>query len=101
MLSLLGPVNELDAQLEGALGMAQEIILIKTKALIKQLDRGDGGFTNADHADVLGFNQADPAIAAQGIDQSRRRHPSGGAAADNSDMANFTIIHSGVPSSHR
>ena len=53
------PIDELDAQLEAALGAAQEIVLVQADQAVEGLDRGNGGLAHADRSDRLGFDKGD------------------------------------------
>jgi hypothetical protein len=47
------PVLELDAQLEGGLRLAHELIFVDAEHLVEQLDHRDGRFSHADGADIV------------------------------------------------
>ena len=44
------PVNELDAELERRIGLADELVLFDSKEAVELLDRRDGGLADADRA---------------------------------------------------
>ena len=59
------PVDEFDAELERALGFANEFALVEAERLVEGADRRDRRLADADGADFLGFDQGDRAILAQ------------------------------------
>ena len=87
------PIGELDAELEGAAGCADEGVLIQPERLIVEPKLRDRGLADADRADCLGFNQAD---AEPGFQETRQRgsgHPAGGAAAGDDDGDRWLLAH--------
>src|SRR3981189_849525 len=87
------PVDELDAELEGAAHLADELDLIDLQHAVEELQVRYGGFAHADGADLLGFDEANGAFAPQHLRQGGGGHPSRGAAADDEDAAEATILH--------
>ena len=86
------PVDELDAQLEGALSLAYELIFIQVQQAIEQVDLGNGGFTDADRADLFGFHQDDfHAGISEDLGYCGGGHPAGGTASDDHDF-----LHGGL-----
>ena len=77
------PVTELDTQFDGALGLAQHLVLIKSQQTSVQANLGNGGLTNADDADFIGFNQFKLNQAFEKPGQRSSRHPAGGTASNN------------------
>src|SRR6476661_4923312 len=84
-----GPVAKLDAELVGRVGGADEIILVDVEQAVEQVDLRNRRLADADRADLLRFDELD----GEGRDladdprQAGRRHPAGGAAADNHHLA--------------
>src|ERR1700692_4591774 len=87
------PVDELDAQLECALGLTDEIILVKLQGSIELPDGRYCGFANTDRADFVGFDQANVVIADQHLGHGRCRHPAGSASADDHDVLYGSMSH--------
>src|SRR5690242_19651302 len=88
------PVDELNAELEGRLRAADEVVLIDTEHLIEQANRRNRRLADAHRADLRGFDQRDRAERArQRVRQGGRRHPAGSAAADYCDGADAAIVH--------
>src|SRR5206468_11158263 len=75
------PVDELDAELEGRLALADHLQLIDASEGEKIADVGNRGFADADGADLLGFDQLDLDLA-QPLREHGSGRPAGGAAAD-------------------
>ncbi len=87
-LSRLQPVDEFDAQLEAALGRAQERVFVDAEQGVEQCDRRNRRFAHTDRADRLGLDQGDARGAcAEHAHQGRRGHPARAAAADDGDVA--------------
>src|SRR6185437_16469199 len=86
------PVHELDARLEGATGRAQELVLVDVEHAVEAEDRRDRRLANSDGADRIRFDQGDspPAVVEKSRERGRR-HPSGGAPADDHDVGNYVI----------
>jgi hypothetical protein len=83
-LALGAPVTKLDAELEGAIGGAQELGLVNADPLVIFTQHGKGGLAHADDADLFRFDQFDRAARQRG-DQPNGSHPAGRAAADDDD----------------
>ena len=49
----LAPVDKLDAQLEGALGFADELVLVQFHDLVEQPNGGNGGFADTYRTDIF------------------------------------------------
>jgi hypothetical protein len=79
-MALLVPVDELDAELERALRLSQEIVLVDLEQLVELRDGGNRRLADADDADLGGFHQRDRQPRAQHTRQRCRRHPSGSPA---------------------
>jgi hypothetical protein len=88
------PVDELDAELERALGRGDELVLVDAEHPVESDQRRDGRLADADGADLLGFDQRDLGDAVvEEAREGRRGHPAGGAAADDDDIADRMFVH--------
>src|SRR5882757_6720283 len=83
------PVPELDAELEGRLGLAQEVGFIDSQQAVHRLDDRHRGFTDANRADFLRLNQHD--VDASAREESREDgggHPASRTPANNGGPTN-------------
>src|SRR6267378_6441362 len=87
------PVDELDAELEGAAHLADELDLIDLQHAVEELQVRHGGFAHTDRADLLGFYEPNRAVPPQHLRQGGGRHPARGTATDDEDIADATILH--------
>ena len=87
------PIDEFDAELEGALGLADEIVFVEAERAVEQADLRDGGLAHADDADLVGFDQADRYAAPEQLGQRRAGHPARGATAHDHDAAQAQVVH--------
>jgi hypothetical protein len=78
-------VGEVDAELEGCVGGPHELGLVDSEAFDKVAQVRQSRLADADDADLGGFDQSDGAGVGKPPDQSRGRHPAGGAAAEDDD----------------
>ena len=92
----VAPAFELDAELEGALGRLEEILLLDLDQIVKGDQRRDGRFADADRADLFGFHQGDVQRLAEQPRQGRGGHPAGGAAAGDDNLVDLSILHFGT-----
>ncbi len=81
-VALAAPVDELDPELEGGLGGPDEFGLVEAERMVEPAQRGNGGFADADGADLIRFDQLDPKALLERIAHPRRRHPASRAAAN-------------------
>ena len=82
------PVDKLDSQLEGGVGLPDEIGLVDTEEFVEQQDRRDRGLADAHRADRVGLDQGGLVILRPGdLRQGGGSHPAGGAAPDDDDIA--------------
>ena len=90
-VALLAPVDELDPELERALGRADEVVFVDADQVVEAADQRDGRFAHADGGDFVRFDQADAVPVGHQRRQRGCAHPAGSAAADNDDILN--VIH--------
>lgn len=81
------PVDELDAELERALRLADELRLLDLEEVVERDEMRDGRLADPDDADLLGLDQSYLELPAEGFAECRRRHPAGTAPADDDDGA--------------
>ncbi len=87
-IAALMPADELDAQLVGAVGGADEFLLVDAEPLDESDERRHRRLANTDRAELLGLHQLDLAkLALEVMAKHRGREPPGGAAADDYDFA--------------
>ena len=84
-IAQVGPVHELDAELERAVDGSQELGFVQLEQQVEILDVGNRGLADADGADHLGLDQLDADLLAKGLRQRGRRHPTCGSASDDYD----------------
>src|SRR6185437_9509411 len=89
------PVDELDAELEGATGLLDEADIVDAEQVVEQFQMWHGGLAHADRADLFRFHQTDRAVPAQDPRQAGRGHPAGRAAADDDNLLDCRADHEG------
>src|SRR2546429_3288294 len=84
-MTRLVPIDELYAELEGALRLAQEIVLVDAQQIIVQRYRRDGRLADPDDADLVRLHQRDGETRTHDLGDRCSRHPPGGATAGDND----------------
>src|SRR6185369_4039033 len=88
------PVDEFDAELEGRLRLAYEVVLVDAEHPMERDEMRDRRFTHTDGADLLRLDQAD---ARAGFSQRLRErsggHPPRRATANDDDRTDAAIRH--------
>src|SRR5947209_926240 len=80
-LAWRAPVDELNAELEGAVARRQEFVLVDTNHVVEGHERRDGGFADSNRADFVRFDQNDfDRLRVEERRESGGGHPAGGAA---------------------
>src|SRR5438309_7436922 len=92
-VALLAPADELDAELERALRLRDELPFVEAQRMVEQADRRDGRLADADDADLVRFHYLDPAPAPQGVGERGGGHPAGRSAAEDDDLADVAAGH--------
>ena len=81
----LPPVVELDAELEGTLGLTNELRFVDFEQAVELRKRRNRRLAHPDGPNFFGLNERDFDSAAKGLRDCRGAHPTGRAAADNDD----------------
>ncbi len=76
------PVGELDAELEGAVRVAQEVVFVEAQHLVEQVDGRNGRLAHADDADLIRFHHGDREARPEYLGKRGGAHPARGAATD-------------------
>ena len=102
-MPLSRPVDELDAELEAALGPPDKFILIDAQHPVEDVDLGNGRLANPDRADGFGFDERDRRIvAAKNLGQGGSSHPAGRATTDDRNPADAVVFaHIELPAQWR
>ena len=82
-MAFLVPVDELDAELESAVRVLQELVFVDAQHAIELRDRRDRRLADTDDADLGGFDERDGQSWAEHARKRRSGHPSCRAAACN------------------
>src|SRR5689334_4537194 len=87
------PIDELDAELERALRLLDEVGFDDAKRVIELLEVGHGRFADTHGADFLGLDQANRISAVEYLCERGCRHPSRAAATNDDDIFDEIILH--------
>ena len=79
------PVDELDAELEGAAHRADEFDFVDLQRVVERAQVRHGRLAHADRADVFGLDELDGALALERVREAGGRHPAGGPASHDHD----------------
>jgi hypothetical protein len=86
-------IAEVDAELEGGMRRTHEVGFVQPKPFDERADMRQRGLTDADDTDLRRLDEVDRAGGRQQLDQSRRGHPAGSAAANDHDAYTFDALH--------
>ena len=92
----LCPVDELDAELEGALGSCEKLVLVELERGVVVLDGRDGRLADTDRGDLVRLDEADAYGALQELRKERRGHPARSSAPHDDDILD-ALIHRSAP----
>ena len=87
------PVDELNPQLETAVGGAEEFGLVDAEPDEEIMDLRDRRLADADGADLVRFDQRDRGAIAEEAGEGRGRHPASSAPAGDHDIEGREIGH--------
>src|SRR5690606_4040724 len=88
------PVDEFDAELDGAAGLAHELGLVDAEHNVEAFDMRQRRLADTDGADLVALDQGDVVIdRRQQACEARRAHPAGSAAAEDHDAIGAVRRH--------
>src|SRR3984957_17652743 len=93
-----GPVADLNTELDRALSLTHELVLVEFQQMIEPHKPGNRGFPNTHPADFIGLHDGDVAFA---VDRARERgcgHPASGAPTQDNDVSHNSLVHTRVSS---
>jgi hypothetical protein len=91
-VSLAPPILEIDPELEGALRLPDELVLVDLQHAVEGGHLWDGRLADTDDSDLVGLDEHDLAkLGRQDLREGSGGHPSGGAAADDHDLADTAV----------
>src|SRR3546814_357566 len=83
----LAPADEIEPELEGRAGAADEVVLVDPEQLVEVEQRRNRRLADADGADRRRFDYGNAhVLIGERAPDRRRRHPAGGAAAHDHDV---------------
>src|SRR5262249_42875670 len=89
----LGPVDELNTELEGGVARPHPLLLRNAKDVEKLgLDARHRAFSDPDRRDRGGLNQGDVGLAMEPRMQQGRTHPAGSAATEDDDVLDAVVF---------
>ena len=92
-VAVVQPVAEFDAELEGAVGAADELGLVEAEPVDPIVELGDGRLADPNGSDLVGFDQGDRSDIPQEGREDRRGQPPGRSAAGNDDVVRRALDH--------
>ena len=93
-LALADPAVETDARLAGRLGGLHHLDVGQAQLLVEAADGGDGRLAHPDRTDLGALDESDLEGAALEVPAQRgRRHPAGGAPADDHQLPDPVVRH--------
>ncbi len=87
------PVDELDAELERALGRGDELVLVDPEHVVVGDERRNRRLADPDGADLVRLDEVDPDAPVEQSGEGGRGHPPRRAAADDHDVADIVLVH--------
>src|SRR5580698_11586845 len=93
-----GPVAELNTELDRALRLTHELVLVEFQQMIEPYNPGNRGFPNTDRADFIGLHDCDVDFAVDRAGERGCGHPTSGAPTQDNDVSHNSLVHTRVSS---
>lgn len=91
-MALPGPVDELDAELEGAAGLPEESRLVDSQPGVEMAHRRNRCLTDPNGTDLFRLDQCDGTRPLRAIRKGSSSHPAGRAAAEDDYPLNGGVM---------
>jgi len=90
----IGPIAKLNSNLVGAVARLEELAFVNAEEPVQLLENRNGSFADTHNPHFLRFDERDPhARLRKGSRERAGRHPAGGPAADDENVANDIPVH--------